>query len=66
LRISIGEIERSVLDFLDKNERITVRQFGKLANISDRRASRVLIQLVRAGVLRIHTHEKEDFYTLAY
>jgi predicted HTH transcriptional regulator len=66
LRISIGETERSVLDYLDKNERITVKQFGKLANISDRRASRVLIQLVRAGVLRIHTHEKEDFYTLAY
>ena len=66
LRISIGETERSVLDYLDKNERITVKEFGKLGNISDRRASRVLIQLVRAGVLRIHTHEKEDFYTLAY
>jgi predicted HTH transcriptional regulator len=66
LRISIGDTERSVLDYLDSNERITVKQFGKLVNISDRRASRVLIQLVRAGVLRIHTHEKEDFYTLAY
>ena len=66
LRISIGDTERSVLDYLDSNERITVKEFGKLVNISDRRASRVLIQLVRAGVLRIHTHEKEDFYTLAY
>ncbi|MCX6135631.1 MAG: putative DNA binding domain-containing protein [Ignavibacteriales bacterium] len=66
LRISIGDTERSVLDYLDANERITVKEFGKLVNISDRRASRALIQLVRAGVLRIHTHEKEDFYTLAY
>jgi len=66
LRISIGDTERSVLDYLNSNERITVKEFGKLVNISDRRASRVLIQLVRAGVLRIHTHEKEDFYTLAY
>jgi predicted HTH transcriptional regulator len=66
LRISIGDTERSVLDYLDSNERITVKEFGKLVNISDRRASRILIQLVRAGVLRIHTHEKEDFYTLAY
>lgn len=66
LRISIGETERTVLDYLNKNDRITVKEFGKLANISDRRASRTLIQLVRAGVLRIHTHEKEDFYTLAY
>ena len=66
LRISIGDTERSVLDYLNSNERITVKEFGKLVNISDRRASRTLIQLVRAGVLRIHTHEKEDFYTLAY
>jgi len=66
LRISIGDTERSVLDYLDSNEKITVKEFGKLMNISDRRASRVLIQLVRAGVLRIHTHEKEEFYTLAY
>lgn len=66
LRISIGDTERSVLEYLDSNERITVKEFGKLVNISDRRASRILIQLVRAGVLRIHTHEKEDFYTLAY
>lgn len=66
MRISIGETERRLLDYLDGNERITVKQLGRLANISDRRASRLLIQLVRAGVLRIHTHEKEDFYTLAY
>jgi DNA-binding Lrp family transcriptional regulator len=66
MRISIGETERRLLDYLDGNERITVKQLGKLVNISDRRASRLLIQLVRAGVLRIHTQEKEDFYTLAY
>jgi predicted HTH transcriptional regulator len=66
LRISIGDTERSLLDHLGTHERITVKQFGKLVNISDRRASRILIQLVRAGVLRIHTLEKEDFYTLAY
>ncbi len=66
LRISIGDTERGVLDYLETNGKITVKELGKLANISDRRASRVLIQLVRAGVLRIHTHEKEDFYTLAY
>lgn len=66
LRISIGDTERRLFDYLDANERITVKQFGKLVNISDRRASRTLIQLVRAGILRIHTHEKEDFFTMAY
>jgi predicted HTH transcriptional regulator len=66
LRIAIGENERSMFDFLDVNERITVKQYSKLVNISHRRASRSLIQLVRAGVLRIHTHEREDFYTRAF
>jgi predicted HTH transcriptional regulator len=66
LRISIGDTERRLFDFLDENERITVKQFTKLVNISNRRASRSLIQLVRAGVLRIHTNEKEDYYTRAF
>jgi predicted HTH transcriptional regulator len=66
MRISIGDTERTLLDYLEGHERITVKELGKLVNISDRRASRLLIQLVRAGVIRIHTLEKEDFYTLAY
>ncbi len=66
LRIAIGENERRLFDFLDKNEKITLKEFGDLVNISKRRASRSLIQLVRAGVLRVHTNEKEDFYTRAF
>lgn len=66
LRISIGEPERRLLDYLELHERVTVKEFGDLVNISNRRSSRILIQLVRAGVLRIHTHEKKDFYTLAF
>jgi predicted HTH transcriptional regulator len=66
LRIAIGDAERRLLDYLDVSERITVKEFSKLVNISRRRASRALIQLVRAGVLRIHTSEREEFYTLAF
>ena len=66
LRIAIGENERRLLEYLDTNEKITMKEFGNLVNISRRRASRTLIQLVRAGVLRVHTNEKEDFYTRAF
>jgi predicted HTH transcriptional regulator len=66
LRIVIGDSERHLFEYLDENERITVKQFSRLVNISNRRASRSLIQLVRAGVLRIHTHEKEEFYTRSF
>ena len=66
LKVSIGDNERRLFTYLETHERITVRELGRLINVSDRRASRMLVQLVRAGVIRIHTHEKEDFFTLAY
>jgi predicted HTH transcriptional regulator len=66
LKVSIGEHERRLFQYLEQNERITVRTFGRLINVSDRRASRILVGLVRAGVIRIHTHEKEEYFTLAY
>lgn len=66
LEISIGENERRLFQHLEENERITLKEFCHLVNISERRASRILVKLVRAGVVRIHTLEKEDFYTLAY
>jgi len=66
LKVSIGDNERRLFRYLEDNERITVREFGRLVNISDRRASRILVRLVRAGVIRIHTNEKQEFFTLAY
>jgi len=66
LKVAIGYNERRLFQYLEQHERITVRDFGRLVNISDRRASRILVQLVRAGVIRIHTLEKEEFFTLAH
>ncbi|HLB00268.1 MAG TPA: ATP-binding protein [Bacteroidota bacterium] len=66
LTVSIGKNEKRLFDYLERSERITLREFGRLVNISDRRASRILVSLVRAGVIRIHTHEKEEFFTLAH
>lgn len=66
LTVTIGRNERRLFDHLERHERITLREFGRLVNISDRRASRILVSLVRAGVIRIHTREKEEFFTLAH
>lgn len=65
LQLSIGENERRLFHYLEEHERITLKQFCHLVNISERRASRILVKLVRAGAIRIHTLEKEDFFTLA-
>jgi len=65
LQIYIGEIEKELLDFLNGNEKITVKGFKKLVNISERRASRILVNLVKARVIRHHFFENEEFFTLA-
>jgi len=66
MEIEIGENEKRLFRFLDQHERITTREFSELVNISEQRASRILVSLVRAGVVRIHTMEKTDYFTLAY
>lgn len=66
LSIIIGENERRLFKFLEDNRQITVKEFAGLVNISERRASRTLVKLVRAGVVRIHTEEKFDYFTSAF
>jgi predicted HTH transcriptional regulator len=66
MRLEIGENEKRLFSYLDAHERITSKEFSNLVNISEQRASRILVALVRTGVVRIHTLEKSDFFTLAY
>jgi predicted HTH transcriptional regulator len=64
VKIYFGKIEKSLLKYLEENERITVKGFKKLANISERRASRILVNLVRAQVLRHHRVDNNEFFTM--
>lgn len=65
LQLHIGKIEHALFEYLEKHGRITLREFRHLVNISERRASRALVRLVRASLIRIFTDEGEDYYTLA-
>jgi predicted HTH transcriptional regulator len=63
-KYSIGQNEKRVFDYLNKNETISVKQLSDLVNISERRASRTLVKLVRAQLLAIHTKDNgEEFFT---
>lgn len=61
--VPMGHIERGILDYVSKNERITLQQICKMFNISRRRASRTLVNLMSLNVLRSHTTEKTEYYT---
>jgi len=56
--------ERKLIAYLKKHERITLKQFMQIVNISRRRALRILTDLTLDGAIRIHEHEKESYYTL--
>ncbi len=58
----VGKNEKIVFEYLDKNEIINVKDLSKLANISERRASRTLIKLVRANLLLIHVKDNGENY----
>ncbi|SMO45319.1 RNA-binding domain-containing protein [Solitalea koreensis] len=55
--------EKALLEYLNTNDRITLPEFTHLLNISKRAASRILVNLVLMGVIRVHTTEKTEFYT---
>lgn len=64
-KLNFGNIEKSLFKYLAENEKITVKEFKKLVNISERRASRILVNLVRAEVIRHHYNGSEEFFALA-
>ena len=63
--IEYSEKEKALLEYLEEKERIDVKEYCKLANMSRRNAQRVLVNMVLSGVIRIHTTEKEEYYTAA-
>lgn len=64
VKVYIGDIEKALFDFLEQNEKITVKGFKRLVNISERRASRTLVNLVKAKVIRHHFFGNEEYFTL--
>ena len=62
----LGSTEKTVFEYLSKVERISVKELSNLVNISERRASRTLVKMLRAKLLMIHTKDNgEEFFTSA-
>ncbi len=63
--ITYSSNEKTLLEYLDKTDKITVKECCELLSLPRRRAQRILVDLVLSGVIRIHTTEKEEYYTAA-
>jgi predicted transcriptional regulator len=63
----LGQLDRhehKLVKHLRAHERITLQEFMHCANLSRRRASRILTRLEDNGFIRSHDVERRIFYTL--
>lgn len=65
IRFQYGEKEKTLMKYLADNQQITVETYATIANISRKIASRTLIVLVLANVLKVQPHEVQDFFMAA-
>lgn len=63
--IEYSSKEKSLLEHLEKTSRITVKEYCDLIKVGRRAAQRILVNMVLSGVIRIHTTDKEEYYTAA-
>jgi predicted HTH transcriptional regulator len=64
-KLQYTPLEQQLLKAIEMQGRITMPEVCASFNISRRRATRMLVNLLSIGVLRSHTTEKTEFYTLA-
>ena len=65
VRFNYGDKEKKLMQHLDSHPNITVDEFAEVAKISRNVASKTLVLLVLANVLRVHPNEVRDTYTMA-
>jgi predicted HTH transcriptional regulator len=63
IRFTFGEEEKKLMEFLDKQPMITLTEYRNFSGLNRFQASRKLILLVLANVLKIVASEKGDLYS---
>jgi predicted HTH transcriptional regulator len=62
--LKFTEKEKVLLDYLDKNQSITLSHFIKIAQISRGRAENILVKFLLLKTIDIRITEKQTFYSL--
>jgi predicted HTH transcriptional regulator len=66
IRFRYGEHETLLMKYLEENSSITLKKFVEISRLKKFYASKKLVILVLADVLKIAPHEKGDIYSLAF
>lgn len=60
-----GNREQMLFRYLNEYGEITVQKYSQLINVTSYRASKILVNLVAAGVLKFFTRYETDYYTFS-
>ena len=60
-----GKNEQMLFRYLNEYGEITVQKFAQLINVTTYRASKILVNLVSAGILRLFRRYETDYFTFA-
>jgi predicted HTH transcriptional regulator len=60
-----GKNEQMLFRYLNEYNEITVLKFSQLINVTTYRASKILVNLTSAGVLKLFRRSETDYYTFA-
>ncbi len=63
-RTVLNKQEKFLIEFLENNDSITLKEAMQVQNYSKRRAARMLTNLVGKNLIRVHDHEKERYWTI--
>lgn len=62
--IKYSDEEKNLLSYLTDNPKITLNQYRKLQNLSKYKASKIIVNLLSTGILKSHTTEDSEFFSL--
>lgn len=62
--VKFSAVEKALLDHLQSHPRITLKEYCRLVNISRWRATRILVNMLSIGLIRVHQTEVPEYYTL--
>ncbi len=60
--ITYTENEKTLFDYLEKNRKITLKEFAILLKKSRRYAGKILVPLILSGVIKVNTEQNEEYY----
>jgi predicted HTH transcriptional regulator len=63
--IAYSDQEKLLLEYLDENGRITLKEFSKLTRSAYKKAQKIIVNLILSGIILPHITEKEEYYVLA-